>query len=320
MDFDLTEDQQAIESALDQIVERHRELPVGSAAYVQTSGALERDLESAGFMDIARQDGLGALEAVLLIDAVARTPFAAEVAASALVVPMLTSEVLPGPIVLARAPLGRPLRFLGDRGTALIDSGEDVRVVDLASATTRPAASFYNYPFGRFQDFDLSSARVLAGADPEVFRQYWRLGLAAEIVGAMDSAIALTTDHVKTRKQFGRPLGAFQAIQHRLSECTVMLNAARMLVREAAWAATPEAAALAAAYAQEGAARVIYDTHQFHGALGLTLEYPLHYWTYRLRVLQGELDGPLAQGQAAADLRWPMNRPIGDPLDSQPSA
>jgi hypothetical protein len=51
--------------------------------------------------------------------------------------------------------------------------------------------------------------------------------------------------------------------------------------------------------------RLVTETHQFHGAIGLTLEYPLHFWTYRLKALQGELGGPTAQALAAADQMFP---------------
>ena len=57
-------------------------------------------------------------------------------------------------------------------------------------------------------------------------------------------------------------------------------------------------------YAQEVGARIVLDCQQMHGAMGCTLEYPLHFWTYRLKVLQGELGGFLAQAESAADLLW----------------
>jgi hypothetical protein len=311
MNFDLTEDQQAIEAALDQLVQRHGELPVGSADYVQTSAALERDLVSGGFRDIARQEGLGSFEAALLIEAAGRIPYAAEVMASSLLAPLVSNEPLDGPVAVAAAPLSRPIRFLAEGGTLLVDTGADVRIV--TAPRVEPVPSFYAYPFGRPLSVDLDKAAV-APIAADVFRQYWRLGLAAEIAGAMDAALARTVQYVKDRKQFGQPLGAFQAIQHRLSECAVLVKAVQLLVREAACSADPTAAALACAHAQEAAARLIYDTHQFHGAMGLTLEYPLHYWTYRLRALQGELDGASASAGIAADLLWREGEPVGDPL------
>jgi hypothetical protein len=312
MDFELTEDQAAIAHALDQLVQRHSEVPIGSADYVLTSAALERDLEASGFRSIARHQDLGALEAVLVIEAVARIPFATEIAASALVVPMMTGREIAGPVALARAPLGTPVRFLTEGGTVLIDTGADVRM--LSNAAVEPVRSFFAYPMARIRQHDADQAVVLDGVAPTTFRQWWRLGLAAEIVGAMDAALARTVEYVKQRQQFGQPLGAFQVIQHRLSECAVLVQSARMLVREASLSQSPQACALAAAFAQDAAARLVYDVHQFHGAIGLTLEYPLHYWTYRLRLLQGEMGGPAEQGCDAASLLWPMTQAIGDPL------
>lgn len=314
MDFDLTQDQQQIEEALAQMVERHSVLPVGDPTYVKTSPELDRDLKASGFLNIAREEGLGDLEAVMLIDAVAKIPYASEVAASALVAPNVTARELPGPIALTRLPLGSPIRFLKAGGTLLVDTGVDIRVIALTADNVEPTGSIYNFPYGRLVGVDPSTAPVLEGAHPDEFRRCWRLGLAAEIVGAMDLSIATTVAYVKERKAFNQPLGAFQAIQHRLSECAVMLNSARLLTREAAWSGQPKAAALAASYAQEAAAKVVYDCQQFHGAIGLTLEYPLHYWTYRLRQLQGELGGPVVLAQAAADMSYAANQPIGDPF------
>ena len=61
---------------------------------------------------------------------------------------------------------------------------------------------------------------------------------------------------------------------------------------------------MAAFYAQESCPRVTLDCMQMHGAIGGTLEYPLHFWTYRLKVLQGELGGWAAQGEVAAMELW----------------
>lgn len=317
MDFDVTEDQLSLDSAFRQMADRHRELAVDHGAFVQENPALERELVGSGFLGVAREEGYGPLEAVLLVEALASVPYSIEVAASAVVVPQITDRELPRPVVVARAPLGAPIRFLGNKGTALIDTGKDIRVVDLSSAAVAEVASSWNYRFGRFVELDLDAAPVLEGADPAVFRQYWRLALTAEIVGAMQPAIDITVEHVKVRKQFGRPLGAFQVIQHRLAECLVLLEGARMLLHEAAANRSPESAALAAAYAQDAASKVIRETHQFHGAIGLTLEHPLHYFTYRLRVLQGELGGSNAQALEAARLLWKADQPIADRFHGQ---
>lgn len=316
MDFDLNDDQRALISALDQLLTRHSgPLPVGSAAFFQPGDALEKDLEEGGFYDIARQEGYGALEATILVEAVSRSPYVAEVAGSALLLPMLTDRKLPRPIAFAEAPVRGPIRNLSPKGTALIGTEQGVRVVDLSKANVTPASSYLAYPLSRMDTSVIDKSPLLEGVSAEQFRQWSRLAIAAETIGTMDAAIDITVEYVRTRKQFGRALGTFQVIQHRLAECVTMIHAARQLVREAAWSGKATDALLAASYCQDAAIRVAYEANQFHGAIGLTLEYPVHYWTYRLRVLQGELGGAAHQARDAAARLWAPNEPIRDPLD-----
>ena len=84
-----------------------------------------------------------------------------------------------------------------------------------------------------------------------------------------------------------------------------MIHGTRILARRAAWTGDGADAAFAAAHAKETAAKVHYDTHQFHGAMGVTLEHPLHFWSYRLKCLQGEMGGYMAHAKEAADAFWP---------------
>lgn len=317
MDFALTSDQQALDEAFKQLAARYEAVPVGSHGTLARNEDLERELLESGFLNVAREEDFGPLEAVLLVEAMARSPYSVEIAASAIVAPQISAQELPRPLALARTPLNSPVRFLENTGVALIDTGADVRLVDLSRVKIAPVSSTYNYSFGRFLDFDPRTAPVLESVQPETLRKYWRLAIAAEIVGLMAPALEATTEHVKVRKQFGRPLGAFQVIQHRLAECLVLLEGARLLVREAALSGSGESAALAALYAQKAAAKLVHETHQFHGAIGLTLEHPLHYWTYRLRVLQGELGGPGSQALAAGAALWPKRREIRDRFHGQ---
>jgi alkylation response protein AidB-like acyl-CoA dehydrogenase len=60
-------------------------------------------------------------------------------------------------------------------------------------------------------------------------------------------------------------------------------------------------AALAALHAQESATRIVYDLHQMLGAMGMTLEHPLHLWTYRIKALLSELGGRGGQAAAVAE-------------------
>ncbi|WP_435603736.1 acyl-CoA dehydrogenase family protein [Streptomyces sp. bgisy130] len=110
--------------------------------------------------------------------------------------------------------------------------------------------------------------------------------LAAEAVGAADTALARTVAHVQQRVQFGRPIGSFQAVQHRLADLYVALQAARSAAYYAAWSAgggrsAPESAgaagpgvgALALAQALEALRAVAAEAVQLHGGIGFTWEH-----------------------------------------------
>ncbi|MFE0421666.1 acyl-CoA dehydrogenase family protein [Streptomyces sp. NPDC058953] len=98
--------------------------------------------------------------------------------------------------------------------------------------------------------------------------------VAAEAVGAAESALERTIDHVRTRKQFGRPIGSFQAVKHRLADLYVSVGSARSA---AAWAAgRPEDAGLALAQALEALRTVAAETVQLHGGIGFTWEHDAH--------------------------------------------
>ncbi len=305
MNLDLTSDQLTLQTAIEQLADHHRTVPTGTIDHFVPGVALERDLEENGFFDVARQDDMGAVEAALLIETIAQLPFTVEVGASALVAPMvLPGQVLPRPIALARAPFTGPVRYLTTAKTALIDTGNDVRLIDLTGANIEPVKTPFAYPYGRLTEGDIAKAKVLKGVSPALLRQWWQVSLAVEIYGVAKAAVDLTVQYVKDRRQFNRPIGQFQSVQHRLAECTMLVHGTRILARRAAWSGKASDAAEAAAYAQEAATRIHYDTHQFHGAMGITAEYPLHLWSFRLKALQGELGGQFEQAKAAAVAHW----------------
>jgi alkylation response protein AidB-like acyl-CoA dehydrogenase len=187
----------------------------------------------------------------------------------------------------------------------LIASENQIMRLDVQPGDFAPLATLFAYPLAKLSDAARARAVpvAIAGA-PGLLQQYWEIGLAAEIAGAMQSALHSTVEYVTQRKQFGQPIGAFQAVQHRLAESAVLLEAVRWLTFKAADSSEVADAALAAGYAQDAARRVAYDFHQFHGAMGLTLEHPLHLWTYRLRALLGELGGAAARFDSAAAAVW----------------
>jgi alkylation response protein AidB-like acyl-CoA dehydrogenase len=130
------------------------------------------------------------------------------------------------------------------------------------------------------------------------------VALAAEAAGLLAAALSCVAAHVTDRQQFGRPIATFQAVRHRLAEAAVGTNGVRWLAMKAAASRDAGDAALAALHAQEAARSCVYDFHQFLGAMGMTLEHPLHLWTYRLKALASELDGRAGQALAAAQAIW----------------
>jgi hypothetical protein len=302
MDLDLTQDQAGLLDAIGKLTASFRTPPPGAAQDFLVSTDLDARLNDGGFRDVARFDGMGALEAVLLTETVSSLPFVCEFAASAIVAPKI--GIAAGrPTVLIRAPFDTPARFLTNAGIALAEDGDDVRVIDLASCDVEPLTAPFGYPLGRLRSPDLSGAERIASAAP-LLRQWWNVALAAEIGAVTKAAADLTVEYVKDRRQVGRAIGSYQAVQHRLSECVIAVQAIQLLARRAAATEAPEDALAAAAYAKEACARIIYDTHQFHGAIGVTYEYPLHLWTYRLRLLQGELGSFADTASALAASRW----------------
>jgi alkylation response protein AidB-like acyl-CoA dehydrogenase len=115
--------------------------------------------------------------------------------------------------------------------------------------------------------------------------------LAAEAVGAADAALARTVGHVRAREQFGRPIGSFQAVKHRLADVYVAVQAARSAAYYAAWAADgpqgPVAGPLALAAALDAQRAAAGEAVQLHGGIGFTWEHDAH--LYLKRAASGEL-------------------------------
>jgi hypothetical protein len=304
MDTELSSDQRELLSSIEQLLGRYKTLPKADPVSYVTSAELERELVQSGYLELGRTEGYGLFEAVMLTEAAAQTPYALEVGASAIVAPKVSKEPLPRPLALARAPLEEPVRFLPVAQAVLVDTGKDVRLLERSGWKAREVETLFSYPIGVFEQSDLAKARVLPGVTPAQLRHYWQLALAAEATGCMQVSVDLTVAYLKERRQFGKPIGSFQALQHRISECVTLVESQRVLLQKAAYSGSAADAAMAAYYAQEASSRIVLDCQQMHGAMGCTLEYPLHFWTYRLKVLQGELGGFLAQAESASSLLW----------------
>jgi alkylation response protein AidB-like acyl-CoA dehydrogenase len=121
------------------------------------------------------------------------------------------------------------------------------------------------------------------------------LALCAEAIGAMDVAKTHTLEYLRTRKQFGMPLGSFQALQHRMTDMLIEIEQTRSAVINAAAAIDAgryvrERALSAAKYTTGRAgARVAEESIQLHGGIGMTWELPLAHYAKRLIMIDHEL-------------------------------
>ncbi|WP_149179308.1 acyl-CoA dehydrogenase family protein [Streptomyces sp. TRM49041] len=103
--------------------------------------------------------------------------------------------------------------------------------------------------------------------------------LAAEAVGAAAYSLDRTVAYVRQREQFGRPIGSFQAVQHRLADLYVRVRAARSAAYYAAWG--PAAGGLALAQCLDALGAVAADAIQLHGGTGFTWEHEAHLYFKR---------------------------------------
>jgi alkylation response protein AidB-like acyl-CoA dehydrogenase len=118
------------------------------------------------------------------------------------------------------------------------------------------------------------------GSDPGVADAAAIL-LAAEQIGAATRCLELTVDYTKERQQFGRAIGSFQALKHRMADLYVAVQAARAVVNDAADAPSPTAAALARVAASEAFSTVAAEGIQLHGGIAITWEHDMQLYFKR---------------------------------------
>src|SRR5215207_9076185 len=307
MDFDLTEDQKEIKRTAKDLLAARSPLDKVRAAAESGEYAPElwKEVSELGWPGIAVAEehggqGLGAVELGILAEelgyAVAASPFLSTATVAAIIQAAGSDEqrakYLPG---LASgeqtAGLGSAALCADGVGASVIVlvEGDDAILVDPASAdvealTTIDSTRRYATVRGDGQQLGDSASDRGAAA------------IAAEVVGLSQRALDMTLEYVKDRKQFGTPVGAFQAVSHRCAEMLLHTESARSTALFAAWAADaaadrlPEAAALAAAAAADGGREVTASAIQAHGGIGFTWEADVH-WLYKRAQLDTALLG-----------------------------
>jgi alkylation response protein AidB-like acyl-CoA dehydrogenase len=122
------------------------------------------------------------------------------------------------------------------------------------------------------------------------------VAVASELVGVCDRALEMTVAYVKERKQFGVPVGSYQAVSHRCAQMLLDTERARSATAYAAWAADADpgllaqAAAMAKASASEAGVEVCASAIQAHGGIGFTWEADVH-WLYKRALVDAALLG-----------------------------
>jgi alkylation response protein AidB-like acyl-CoA dehydrogenase len=117
------------------------------------------------------------------------------------------------------------------------------------------------------------------------------VGKCCEMVGNVQRVLEMTVDYAKERKQFDRPIGSFQVIQHYCADMATDVDSARFSTYQAAWMLSEglpctKEVAIAKAWVGEASQRVFALAHQIHGAIGVTIEHDLHYYTRRAKAAE----------------------------------
>jgi acyl-CoA dehydrogenase len=177
---------------------------------------------------------------------------------------------------------GRAMLALVPRGAARVTADRNLAL------EPRDTLAFDDAPV-------LAAAPVAGEAGPETIRLHGALVRSAQMAGALESLLQQSTRYVTERRQFGRPIGNFQAIQHQLAVLAGHAAAAG-IAAERAFAAADSGdlgfhVAVAKIRAGEAAGLAAGIAHQVHGAIGFTYEHSLHFATRRLWSWRAEFGG-----------------------------
>ncbi len=319
MDFGLTDDQREIQrTARELLAERAKPERVREHAEAGTTDkALWGELCELGWPGIAIEEsfggqGLGQIELSILCEELGRVlapvPFLPTVMAAAVIEQDGSREqrerwlggLASGELIgaLGEAVDGTAELLIGAAEAdvfVLVEPDGSARLVSREEAEVNPVASV---------DPTRSTASVSApdgagetlgeGACPGLGRAL--VAVSSELVGVCDRALNMTVEYVKDRKQFGVPVGAYQAVSHRCAQMLLDTEKARSTAAFAAWTADAdpeqlaEAAAMAKACASTAGREVTASAIQAHGGIGFTWEADLH-WLYKRAQLDAALLG-----------------------------
>jgi alkylation response protein AidB-like acyl-CoA dehydrogenase len=304
MDVRLSPEHRALRDSAAQIVDRLGVRAVGQLDDEERAAKLDAAVAASGWRELRDATDGGAPLASGVETAVVAEELGRGLADTALLGPVLASDLRRR----AGAPPAaeRETVLLTSDLTALASSGDDGIAVDASGATSAlvlvPAGD--GFAVGSIASASAASRTDLTRAmadptgevtlvadqqralTPDDVTAWTALGLAlttADLVGTMRGAVTLACDYAKDRRQYGTPIGSFQAVQHLLADAHVGMEGSSSVALHAAWAVdalAPDdalaAAALAKAYAARAARTVCETAIQVHGGIGNTWECLAH--------------------------------------------
>lgn len=178
--------------------------------------------------------------------------------------------------------------------------GVTVFIVDTKSAGVKvsPLSTMAHEKFSEvvFENVKVSKDNVLGGLNQgwPVVQKAWEKNDAAmccEMAGNFQWVMEDTISYVLDRKQFGKPIGSFQILQHYCADMSTYAEGTKLAAHQAAWAVSegiPSAkpVAVAKAWINQVSATFFNMSHQLHGAMGVTVEHDLHYYTTRAKTVE----------------------------------
>ncbi|MGI8331761.1 acyl-CoA dehydrogenase family protein [Actinomadura scrupuli] len=234
---------------------------------------------------------------------------------AALAVPFSTDPHAPYPATVTAEGdvLTGTVRSVADALPAdvlLVPAGGDLYAVEASAVTRTPVVSLDMTRRLCDLRFTAAPARPVARGETAV-----RAGLltgaavlASEQLGLAERCLEITVEYLKTRYQFGRPIGSYQGLKHRLADLWVAITQARAVARYAAACAadgdpdTPVAVAVAQAHCSAVAVRAAEECVQMHGGIGFTWEHPAHLFLKRAKSTAIALGTPDRHRAALAGL------------------
>ncbi|MDT7785928.1 MAG: 3-oxocholest-4-en-26-oyl-CoA dehydrogenase beta subunit [Pseudonocardiales bacterium] len=148
--------------------------------------------------------------------------------------------------------------------------------------------------------FEFSGGRLIEGLTPEWLIERYTVGLCAFQLGVTERALELTAEYARTREQFDRPIGSFQAVAQRLADAYIDVAAIRLTLWQAAWRLSEgldAAAEVATAkfWAADAGHRVAHTAVHVHGGTGIDMSHEVHKYFTAAKRAEFELGGATAQ-------------------------